>query len=115
MPHVWGFLAVVSTLSRCTPGEVADIVNFGTIPVALVPDSFGDTMKTGAPRVFRRSIVLAAAGILAVLLTACTGSGGGFLPPGPTASDTFPDTVFTGKASFGFNFSCEDKGGINPS
>jgi hypothetical protein len=71
-------------------------------------------MKTGAPRVFRRSIVLAAAGILAVLLTACTGSGGGFLPPGPTASDTFPDTVFTGKASFGFNFSCEDKGGINP-
>jgi hypothetical protein len=72
-------------------------------------------MKTGAPRFFRRSIVLAAAGILAVLLTACTGSGGGFLPPGPTASDTFPDTVFTGKASFGFNFSCEDKGGLNPS
>ena len=72
-------------------------------------------MKTGAPRLFRRSIVLAAAGFLAVLLTACTGSGGGFLPPGPTASDTFPDTVFTGKASFGFNFSCEDKGGINPS
>jgi hypothetical protein len=72
-------------------------------------------MKTGAPRFFRRSIVLAAAGILAVLLTACTGSGGGFLPPGPTASDTFPDTVFSGKASFGFNFSCEDKGGLNPS
>jgi hypothetical protein len=22
--------------------------------------------------------------------------------------------VFTGKASFGFNFSCEDKGGLNP-
>src|SRR4029450_3166205 len=72
-------------------------------------------MKTRTPRFFRRSLVLAAAGILAVLLTACTGSGGGFLPPGPTASDTFPDTVFTGKASFGFNFSCEDKGGINPS
>ena len=34
-----GFLAVVSTLSRCTPGEVADIVTFGTIRVALVPDS----------------------------------------------------------------------------
>jgi hypothetical protein len=62
-------------------------------------------MKTRAPRLFRRSIVLAAAGILAVLLTACTGSGGGSLPP---------DTVFTGKASFGFNFSCEDKGGLNP-
>src|SRR5215218_6743706 len=71
-------------------------------------------MKTGAPRLFRRSISLAAAGILAVLLTACTGSGGGYLPPGPTASDTFPTTVFTGKASFGFNFSCEDKGGLNP-
>jgi hypothetical protein len=64
-----------------------------------------DIMKTGAPRVFRRSIVLAAAGILAVVLTACTGSGGGYLPP---------DTVFTGRATFGFNFSCEDKGGINP-
>jgi hypothetical protein len=63
-------------------------------------------MKTGAPRLFRRSIVLAAAGILAVTLTACTGSGGGQLPPqGP---------VFTGPASFGFTFSCEDKGGLNP-
>jgi hypothetical protein len=72
-------------------------------------------MKNGAPRLFRRSIVLAAAGILTVMLTACTGSGGGSLPPGPTASDTFPETVFTGKATFGFNFSCEDKGGINPS
>jgi hypothetical protein len=62
-------------------------------------------MKTGAPRLFRRSFVLAAAGILAVVLTACTGSGGGYLAP---------DTVFTGRATFGFNFSCEDKGGINP-
>jgi hypothetical protein len=63
-------------------------------------------MKTGAPRLFRRSIVLAAAGILAVTLTACTGSGGGQLPPqGP---------VFTAPASFGFTFSCEDKGGLNP-
>ena len=25
-----------------------------------------------------------------------------------------PDTVFDGRANFGFNFSCEDKGGINP-
>jgi hypothetical protein len=72
-------------------------------------------MKTGAPRLFQRSIVLAATGILAVMLTACTGGGGGYLPPGPTASDTFPGTVFTGRASFGFNFSCEDKGGVNPS
>ena len=64
-------------------------------------------MKTGAPRLFRRSIVLAAAGILAVMLTACTGSGGGSLPPNELAG-------FYGKASFAFNFSCEDKGGINP-
>lgn len=71
-------------------------------------------MKTGAPRLFRRSVLLAAAGCLAVMLTACTARGGGYLPPGPTASDTFPNTVFTGKASFGVNFSCEDKGGVNP-
>jgi hypothetical protein len=63
-------------------------------------------MKTGAPRFFRRSIVLVAAGSLAVMLTACTGSGGGQLPP--------QNPVFTGPASFGFTFSCEDKGGINP-
>jgi len=25
-----------------------------------------------------------------------------------------PDTVFTGRATFGFHFSCEDQGGINP-
>jgi hypothetical protein len=64
-------------------------------------------MKSGAPRFFRRSIVLAAAGILAVMLTACTGGGGGYLPPNEPAG-------FTGKASFGFHFSCEDKGGLNP-
>jgi hypothetical protein len=63
-------------------------------------------MKTGTPRLFRRSIVLAAAGILAVMLTACTGSGGGQLPPQSPA--------FMAPASFGFTFSCEDKGGINP-
>ena len=63
-------------------------------------------MKTGTPRLFRRSIVLAAAGILAVLLTACTGSGGGQLPS--------QSPVFMAPASFGFTFSCEDKGGINP-
>ena len=62
-------------------------------------------MKTGTPRLYRRSIVLAAAGILAMMLTACTGAGGGYLPP---------HTVFNGRATFGFNFSCEDKDGINP-
>jgi hypothetical protein len=62
-------------------------------------------MKSGAPGFFRRSILLAVAGILAVVLTACTGVGGGQLPP---------NTGFTGPASFGFTFGCEDKGGLNP-
>jgi hypothetical protein len=56
-------------------------------------------MKPGAPRFFRRSILLAAAGILALVLAACTGRGGGQLPP---------DATFTGPASFGFDFSCEN-------
>ena len=38
-------------------------------------------MKIGAPRFFQRSVLLAAACILAVVLTACTGKGGGYLPP----------------------------------
>jgi hypothetical protein len=63
-------------------------------------------MKTGAPSVRRRFVLLAAAGILAVVLTACKGVGGGYLPPQSPA--------FTGQASFGFSFSCEDKGGLNP-
>jgi hypothetical protein len=61
-------------------------------------------MKIGARSFRRRSVLLAAAGILALVLTACTGRGGGQLPP---------DAVFTGPASFGFTFSCEDQGGIN--
>jgi hypothetical protein len=56
-------------------------------------------MKTGAPSFRRRSILLAAVGILAVVLTACTGRGGGQLPP---------SAGFTGPASFGFSFSCEN-------
>ena len=63
-------------------------------------------MKTGASRFFRRFIFLAAAGSLAVVLTACTGRGGGYLPPDGVA--------FTGQAPFGFDFSCEDSGGLNP-
>jgi hypothetical protein len=54
------------------------------------------------------------AGVLVVMLAACTGRGGGYLPPGPSVSDTFPGTVFAGQALFGFEFSCEDKGGVNP-
>jgi hypothetical protein len=54
----------------------------------------------------RRSVVVAAVGFLAVALTACTGRGGGQLPP--------DRVVFTGPASFGFAFSCQDQGGLNP-
>jgi hypothetical protein len=63
-------------------------------------------MKTGLHPHFRRFLSVAAFGILAVALTACTGRGGGQLPP--------DGVVFTGPASFGFAFSCEDKGGVNP-
>jgi len=38
-------------------------------------------------------------------LAACTGRGGGTLPP---------DVVSNGQGSFGFDFSCQDSGGINP-
>jgi hypothetical protein len=63
-------------------------------------------MKNGLRPYLRRSLSVAAIGILAVALTACTGRGGGQLPP--------DGIVFTGPASFGFSFSCEDKGGVNP-
>jgi hypothetical protein len=63
-------------------------------------------MHTGPyPRV-RRALLVAAAGFSAMSLAACTGRGGGQLPP---------DNVwFNGAASFGFSFSCEDSGGLNP-
>jgi hypothetical protein len=63
-------------------------------------------MKTGALSFRRRSMLLAAVGILALVLTACRGVGGGQLPP--------DNVLFKAPASFGFSFSCEDKGGINP-
>jgi hypothetical protein len=63
-------------------------------------------MKSGATRFFGRSVFVAAAGILALVGTACTGRGGGQLPP--------DNVVFKAPASFGFSFSCEDKGGLNP-
>jgi hypothetical protein len=56
-------------------------------------------MKTGLHRHLRRSLFVAAAGILAVVLTACAGHGGGRLPP--------DGTVFTAPATFGVSFSCE--------
>ena len=63
-------------------------------------------MTTRTPRLLRRFMTVAAAGILVVVLAACNGRGGGYLPP--------QSPVFTGPASFGFTFSCEDKGGLNP-
>jgi hypothetical protein len=63
-------------------------------------------VKTGPHPHLRRSLSVAAVGILAVALTACAGRGGGQLPPAGVA--------FTGPASFGFDFSCQDNGGLNP-
>ena len=65
-----------------------------------------DTMVTAAPPLSRRFVALATAGILALALTGCTGRGGGQLPP--------DNVAFNAAASFGFTFSCEDKGGLNP-
>jgi hypothetical protein len=56
-------------------------------------------MNTGSGPHFRRSLAVVAAGILAVALTACSGRGGGQLPP--------DGAVFTGPATFAFSFSCE--------
>ena len=63
-------------------------------------------MKTSSRPLLRRSLLLAAIGVLVAVLTACMGRGGGYLPPNAPA--------FTGPASLGFAFSCEDKGGVNP-
>jgi hypothetical protein len=62
-------------------------------------------MRISLSRQLRRSLSLAVVGTLAVALTACTGHGGGQLAA---------KAGFTGPASFGFSFSCEDKGGVNP-
>lgn len=63
-------------------------------------------MNKGTAHFSWRAISLALAGILALVLTACTGRGGGQLPP--------QSPLFKGSASVGFTFSCEDKGGLNP-
>jgi hypothetical protein len=57
-------------------------------------------MRPGFHSHVRRSLSVAAVGILALALTACTGRGGGQLPP--------DRVLFKGPASFGFAFSCED-------
>ena len=65
------------------------------------------------PKFLRRFVSVGVAGVLVASLAACTGRGGGYLPPGPSTSDVSSGTVFTGQAPFGFDFSCEDKGGLN--
>ena len=59
-----------------------------------------DNVKSGTSHFVRRFVSLAVAGILVVVLAACTGRGGGYLPP--------QAPLFTGQASFGFTFSCEN-------
>ncbi len=56
-------------------------------------------MKSGTSPFVRRFVSLAVFGILVVVLAACTGRGGGYLPP--------QAPLFSGQASFGFTFSCE--------
>jgi hypothetical protein len=58
-----------------------------------------DTVKSGTSSFVRRFVPLAVVGILVVVLAACTGRGGGYLPP---------QLGFTGQGSFGFSFSCEN-------
>ncbi len=62
-------------------------------------------MKISTPRFVRRALPVGVAGVLMAALSACTGVGGGYLPPEPL--------LFNGQASFGFTFSCQDAGGIN--
>ena len=57
-------------------------------------------MKSNTPTFLWRFMSLAVAGILMVVLAACTGRGGGYLPP--------DNVLFKGQASFGFTFSCEN-------
>jgi hypothetical protein len=59
-----------------------------------------DNVKSGTSLFVRRFISFAVAGILVVVLAACTGRGGGYLPP--------QAPLFKGQASFGFSFSCEN-------
>jgi hypothetical protein len=63
-------------------------------------------MSGARRRLLRRSLPVGAAGILMAALAACSGVGGGYLPPDATAG-------FSGQGSFGFTFSCQDRGGSN--
>jgi hypothetical protein len=75
-----------------------EVYTLREVPQARTPEGFGETMKSGTSFI-RRFVPLAVAGILVVVLAACTGRGGGYLPPQP---------LFSGQASFGFTFRCEN-------
>jgi hypothetical protein len=62
-------------------------------------------MTNSARRTLGRTLSLGLAGLTMAALTACTGRGGGYLPP---------SAGFRGQAALGFSFSCQDAGGINP-
>jgi hypothetical protein len=57
-------------------------------------------------RTLGRTLSVGLAGLTMAALAACTGRGGGYLPPAAPA--------FSDQASIGFTFSCQDAGGINP-
>jgi hypothetical protein len=56
-------------------------------------------MSLVSPRSLRRVVVILVVGVVAATLSACTGRGGGQLPP--------DGVLYKGAASFGFSFSCE--------
>ena len=56
-------------------------------------------MTLASMRSWRRGVAVGLVSIVAVTLAACTGRGGGQLPP--------DGVLFDGAASFGFSFSCE--------
>lgn len=57
-------------------------------------------MTTGVSPSLRRPLLLAVFGLLITVLAACTGRGGGQLPP--------DNVLYNGAASFGFSFRCEN-------
>ena len=56
-------------------------------------------MALDSSRAVHRCLVIAVVGVVVATLSACTGRGGGQLPP--------DGALFKGAASFGFSFSCE--------
>jgi hypothetical protein len=63
-------------------------------------------MAIRARRSLGRTLSVGLAGLTMAAVAACTGRGGGYLPP--------QAPVFSGQASIGFTFSCQDAGGLNP-